>query len=175
MDKSVNFLLHEFATVRTGKASPALVEGLDVMVQSYGGSSKLKQIAMITAPEPRLLVIQPFDPSTISDIERALRESKLGINPVSDGRIIRLPIPELSEERRKELAKLASHMAEEARVRIRQIRREAMDKIKQAHKTKSITEDDQSLYEKDVQKLTDEHVVKIDEHFHKKEKEILTI
>lgn len=175
MDKSVGFLLHEFATVRTGKASPALVEGMDVMVHSYGASSKLKQLAMITAPEPRLLVIQPFDPGTVSDIERALRESKLGINPAVDGRLIRLPIPELSEERRRELAKLASHMAEEARVRIRQIRRDAMEKIKLAHKNKAITEDDQALYEKDVQKLTDEHVAKIDTHFQKKEKEILTV
>jgi ribosome recycling factor len=175
MDKSVNFLLHEFATVRTGKASPALVEGMAVMVHSYGASSKLKQLAMITAPEPRLLVVQPFDPGTLHDIERALRESKLGINPISDGRIIRLPIPELSEERRRELAKMAAHMAEEARVRIRQIRRDAMEQIKQAHKNKKITEDDQSLYEKDVQKLTDDHVTKIDQHFQKKEKEILTI
>ena len=175
MDKAVNFLLHEFATVRTGKASPALVEGIDVMVHSYGTTSKLKQLAMITAPEPRLLVVQPFDPGTLSDIDRALRESKLGINPLSDGRIIRLPIPELSEERRKELAKLAAHMAEEARVRVRQARRDAMDKIKQAHKNKQITEDDQGLYEKDVQKFTDEHVTKIDQQFQKKEKEVLTI
>ena len=175
MDKSVNFLLHEFATVRTGKASPAPVEGMDVLVHSYGSTSKLKQLAMITTPQPRLIVIQPFDPSTISDIERAIRESKLGINPAVDGRLIRLPIPELSEERRKELAKLAAHMAEEARVRIRQIRREAMEKIKAAHKAKEITEDDQALYEKDVQKLTDDHVAKIDQHFQKKEKEILTV
>lgn len=175
MDKAVHFLLHEFATVRTGKASPALVEGMDVMVHSYGSTSKLKQLAMITTPEPRLLVVQPFDPGTVGDIERALRESKLGINPISDGRIIRLPIPELSEERRRELAKVAAHMAEEARVRVRQVRREAMEQIKLAHKNKKITEDDQGLYEKDVQKMTDEHVTKIDQHFQKKEKEILTI
>ncbi|MEM0968491.1 MAG: ribosome recycling factor [Verrucomicrobiota bacterium] len=175
MTKAVDFLLHEFATVRTGKASPALVEGIDIHVQSYGSSSKLKQLAMITTPDPRTIMIQPFDPSTTGDIERGISESKLGINPAVDGKIIRLPIPELSEERRKELAKMASSMAEEARVRVRQARRDAMDGIKSAQKSKDITEDDQALYEKDVQKLTDKHVAKVDEHFSKKEKEILTV
>lgn len=175
MDKAVEYLSHEFATVRTGKASPALVENIDVHVASYGTSSKLKQLAMITTPEPRLVVVQPFDPSTTSDIERALRESRIGINPNVDGKLIRLPIPELSEERRVEMVKLAKQMAEEARIRVRAIRREAMDKLKAAQKSSTITEDDLKLYEKDVQKLTDDHVTKIDQSLEKKEADIMTV
>lgn len=117
MRKGVDFMNQEFAAVRTGKASPALVEGIDIHVQSYGSSMKLKQLAMINTPEPRLIVIQPFDPSTTQDIERGLKESKLGINPNVDGKNIRLPIPELSEERRRDLVKLAKQMAEEGRIR----------------------------------------------------------
>jgi ribosome recycling factor len=152
-----------------------LVENIDVHVHSYGSNSKLKQLAMITTPEARLVVIQPFDPSTTSDIERALRESKLGINPNSDGRVIRLPIPELSEERRKDMVKIARSIAEDARVRVRGVRREAMEKIKAAQKTSAITEDDQKLYEKDVQKLTDGSITKIDQVLEKKEAEIMTV
>src|SRR5579864_3568836 len=125
MDKAVEYMIHEFATVRTGKASPTLVESIDV--QAYGTSMKLKQLALITTPEPRLLVIQPFDASTTKDIERAIKESKLGINPAVDGKIIRLPIPELSEERRRDLVKGIKQMAEEARVRVRSSRREGLD------------------------------------------------
>ncbi len=117
MEKSVDYLIHEFSAVRTGKASPALVENLDV--QAYGSTMKLKQLALITTPESRLLVVQPFDAGTVQDIERALKESKIGITPAVDGKVIRLPIPELSEERRKELVKSLSKMAEEARVRVR--------------------------------------------------------
>ena len=175
MDKSVEYLVHEFAAVRTGKASPALVENIDVHVHSYGSQSKLKQLAMITTPESRLIVIQPFEPTTTPDIERALRESKLGINPNSDGRVIRLPIPELSEERRRDMVKVARGMAEDARVRVRGIRREAMEKIKAAQKISAITEDDQKLYEKDVQKMTDGSIAKIDQVLEKKEGEIMTV
>src|SRR5213083_322040 len=117
MEKSVDYMVHEFASVRTGKAAPALVENIDV--QAYGSSMKVKQLALITTPEPRLLVVQPFDAGTVRDIEKALNESRIGITPSVDGKIIRLPIPELSEERRKELAKSLGKMAEEARVRVR--------------------------------------------------------
>ncbi len=175
MDKSVEFLNHEFASVRTGKASPALVENIDVHISSYGTTSKMKQLAIITTPEPRLLVVQPFDPSTTAEIEKALKESKLGINPSVDGKLIRLPIPELSEERRKEMTKLAAQMAEDARIAVRKIRHEAMDKIKNAKKANEITEDDQKLYEKDVQKLTDEHVAKINDQFERKEADIMKV
>lgn len=171
MDKAVNHLKHEFATVRTGKASPALVEGLDVHVESYGMSSKLKQLAVITTPEPRLIVVQPFDASTTSDIEKALKESRLGINPAVDGKVIRLPIPELSEERRQEMVKLAKQMAEEGRVGVRKARQDAMHHLKDA----ALPEDDQKLYEKDVQELTDKHVTAIDDSLKAKEADILTV
>src|SRR5205814_8970546 len=128
MEKSVDYMTHEFAAVRTGKASPGLVENVDV--HAYGSSMKLKQLALITTPEPRLLVVQPFDAGTVQDIERALKESKIGITPAVDGKIIRLPIPELSEARRKELAKSLGRMADEARVRIRSNRHTALDEAK---------------------------------------------
>src|SRR5207249_4792811 len=118
MEKSVDYMVHEFAAVRTGKASPGLVENVDVA--AYGSTMKLKQLALITTPEPRLLVVQPFDASTVQDVERALKESKIGITPNVDGKIIRLPIPELSEERRKDLVRSLGKMAEEARVRVRE-------------------------------------------------------
>ncbi len=175
MEKAVEHLVHEFNSVRTGKASPALVEGLEVMVPSYGTTSRLKELAMITTPEPRLIMIQPFDPSTTQDIERAFKESRLGLNPAVDGKILRVPIPELSEERRKEMVKLARGMAEEARVRVRGARRDAMEAVKSGQKEGAITEDDQKLYEKDIQKLTDDHVKKVDEHLEKKEADIMTV
>src|SRR6202022_2207343 len=128
MEKSVDYLVHEFSGVRTGKASPSLVENIDV--HAYGSTMKLKQLALITTPESRLLVVQPFDAGTVQDIERALKESKIGITPAVDGKIIRLPIPELSEERRKELVKSLGKMAEEARVRVRNNRRTALDEAK---------------------------------------------
>src|SRR6201995_5143179 len=139
MEKSVDYMIHEFATVRTGKASPALVENVDV--HAYGSSMKLKQLALITTPEPRLLVVQPFDASTVRDVEKALKESKIGITPLIDGKIIRLPIPELSEERRKELVRSLKHMAEEARVRVRTNRRSALDEAKKLKSSGVLTED----------------------------------
>src|SRR5881227_4375637 len=144
MEKSVDYMVHEFSAVRTGKASPAIVENIDV--EAYGAAMKLKQLALITTPEPRLLVIQPFDASTTKDIEKAIKESKLGINPAVDGKIIRLPIPALSEERRKDLVKGIKQMAEEARVRVRSARRDGIDAIKKGHKDGSVTEDDLGTY-----------------------------
>ncbi len=173
MEKSVEYLTHEFSSVRTGKASPALVENLDV--EAYGSSMKLKQLALITAPEPRLLVIQPFDVSTAKAIESAIAESRLGINPAVDGKVIRIPIPELSEERRKELVKAIKHMAEEARVRIRGQRRTGMDGLRKLQKDGKITEDDLRTYEADVQKLTDKAIVSIDKHVESKEAEVMTV
>ena len=173
MDKAVDYMKHEFTSVRTGKASPALVENIDV--EAYGASMKLKQLALITTPEPRLLVIQPFDASTTKDIEKAIRESKIGINPAVDGKIIRLPIPELSEERRRDLVKSIKQMAEEARVRVRGHRREGMDESKKAQKGGEITEDDLRGLEQDIQKVTDQSVKKIDEMISHKEAEIMKI
>jgi len=173
MEKSVDYLVHEFSGVRTGKASPALVENLDV--QAYGSTMKLKQLALITTPESRLLVLQPFDAGTVQDIERALKESKIGIMPAVDGKIIRLPIPELSEERRKELAKSLGKMAEDARVRVRSNRRTALDEAKKLKAGGGIAEDDARHLEDEIQKLTDRFVKSIDDHLKHKEAEIMKV
>lgn len=173
MEKGFEYMQHEFSAVRTGKASPALVENIDV--EAYGSMMKLKQLALITTPEPRLLVIQPFDGGTTRDVEKAIKESKLGINPIVDGKIIRLPIPALSEERRKDLVKGIKQMAEEARVRIRSARREGIDAIKKGHKDGSVSEDALESYEKEIQKLTDGFVKKIDEAVNHKEADILKV
>ena len=173
MEKGFEYMTHEFAAVRTGKASPALVENIDV--EAYDAMMKLKQLALITTPEPRLLVIQPFDGSTLKAIEKAIKESKIGINPAVDGKIIRLPIPQLSEERRKDLVKTIKQMGEEARVRIRSDRREALDALKKAQKDGKITEDELESYEKEVQKVTDSFVKKIDEVSVTKEAEIMKV
>ncbi|MEP6955619.1 MAG: ribosome recycling factor [Chthoniobacterales bacterium] len=173
MDKSVDYMIHEFSAVRTGKASPALVENVDV--HAYGSAMKLKQLALITTPEPRLLVVQPFDASTVKDIEKALKESKLGIQPLVDGKLIRLPIPELSEERRRDLVKSLKQMAEEARVRVRANRRTALDDAKKLQKSGDLTEDGVRDVETDVQKLTDKFVKSIDEHFERKEAEVMKV
>jgi len=173
MEKAFEYMQHEFSAVRTGKASPALVENIDV--EAYGSPMKLKQLALITTPEPRLLVIQPFDASTVKDIEKAIKESRLGINPAVDGKIIRLPIPALSEERRKDLVKGIKQMSEEARVRIRSGRRDGIDTLKKGQKEGKITEDDLENYEKEIQKLTDGFVKKIDDAFFLKEADILKV
>jgi ribosome recycling factor len=173
MEKSVDYMVHEFSAVRTGKASPGLIENVDV--QAYGSAMKLKQLALITTPEPRLLVVQPFDAGTIADIERALKESKIGIMPLVDGKIIRLPIPELSEERRKDLVKSLSKMAEEARVRVRANRRTAHDEVKKLKASGGVTEDQLHDLEQEVQKLTDRFVKSIDDHLGRKEAEIMKV
>jgi ribosome recycling factor len=173
MEKGVEYMLHEFAAVRTGKASPALVENIDV--DAYGTSMKLKQLALISTPEPRLLLIQPFDASVTKDIERALKESKIGITPAVDGKLIRLPIPELSEERRKDLVKTVRHMAEEARVRVRSSRRTGIDEIKKIEKAGKITEDHRHDLEDEVQKLTDKYVKEVDSHAETKEVDIMRV
>jgi ribosome recycling factor len=173
MEKSVDFMVHEFAAVRTGKASPALVENVDV--QAYGSAMKLKQLALITTPEPRLLVVQPFDAGTVRDIEKALNESRIGITPSVDGKNIRLPVPELSEERRKDLVRSLGKMAEEARVRVRANRRAALDEAKKLKASGGLTEDGMRDTESEVQKLTDRFVKSIDDHLARKEAEIMKV
>ena len=173
MEKSVDYMVHEFSAVRTGKASPALVENVDV--EAYGSAMKLKQLALITTPEPRLLVVQPFDAGTVRDIEKALSESKIGITPSVDGKIIRLPIPELSEERRKDLVRSLSKMAEEARVRVRGNRRSALDEAKKLKTAGQLTEDGLRDLEEEVQKLTNRFVKSIDDHLSRKETEIMKV
>jgi len=173
MEKSVDYMVHEFSAVRTGKASPALVENVDV--EAYGSAMKLKQLALITTPEPRLLVVQPFDASTVRDIEKALKDSKIGITPLVDGKIIRLPIPELSEERRKELVRALGKMAEEARVRVRSNRRTALDEAKKLKTSGALTEDQLRDVEGEVQKLTDRFVKSVDDHLKHKEAEVMKV
>lgn len=173
MEKGFDYLTHEFAAVRTGKASPAIVENIDV--EAYGSMMKLKQLALITTPEPRMLVIQPFDASTVKSIEKAIKESKVGINPAVDGKIIRMPIPALSEERRRDLVKSIKQMAEESRVRVRSARRDGIDSIKKAQKDGKITEDELESYEKEIQKLTDAFGKKIDDALVTKEADIMKV
>ncbi|MEO6847777.1 MAG: ribosome recycling factor [Chthoniobacterales bacterium] len=173
MEKALDYLMHEFATIRTGKASPALVENIDI--EAYGSNMKLKQLALISTPESRLIVIQPFDATVTKDIERGLKESRLGITPISDGKIIRLPIPELSEERRKDLAKSIKQIAEDTRVRVRGARRTAMDGIKKLEKDGKIAEDELHTTEKEVQTLTDKYSASIDKHLETKEADIMKV
>jgi len=173
MEKAVDYMKHEFAAIRTGKASPALVENIDV--ECYGSMMKLKQCASISSPEPRMLVVDAFDPGTVQAIEKAIRESKIGINPVVAGKVIRLPIPALSEERRRDLVKTCKGIAEDTRVRIRACRRDGMDELKKIQKGGAITEDDLKNLEKDVQKLTDDYTKKVDETFVSKEADIMKV
>ncbi|MGC1481232.1 MAG: ribosome recycling factor, partial [Chthoniobacterales bacterium] len=149
------------------------VDGLDV--EAYGSSMKLKQVALITVPEPRMIIIQPFDATTTRDIERAIHDSRLGINPVVDGKIIRIPIPELSEERRRDLVKTVKGIGEETRVRVRSCRRDAMESVKKAQKAGDISEDQMRTAEDEIQKLTDQFNKKVEDQFAAKEAEIMKV
>jgi len=173
MERSIEYLRKEFAAVRTGRASLALLD--HISVDYYGTPTPLKQIANLSTPESRLLTIQPFDPSIMRDIEKALTASDLGLTPSNDGKIIRLPIPPLSEERRKELAKLTKKYGEETKVQIRGVRRDGNEELKRRQKEGELTEDDLRRAESDNQKLTDKFVQKVDELLKKKEEEILEI
>ncbi|TAG10983.1 MAG: ribosome recycling factor [Verrucomicrobia bacterium] len=175
MSKCVDYLVHEFASVRTGKASPALIENLDVMVHAYGAVSKLKSLAVIHSPEPRMLTVQPFDPATTRDIERAIRECKLGLNPAAADRSIRVPIPELSEERRREMVKMVKHLGEEAKVRLRAVRKNGMDAAKKMKADNYLTEDGQKDFEKEIQDLTQTYTKKIDDLAVAKEAELMKV
>ena len=175
MNKAVEYLTHEFAGVRTGKAHPGLVENLDVHVASYGSSMKLKGLAIITVPEPRMIMVQPFDPSTTRDIEKAIIESKTGLNPANEGKHLRIPVPELSEERRKDMVKMVKGQAEDARVRVRGIRKDGMDDAKKMKASNALTEDSQRDYEAQVQELTNKAIKEIDGHLAAKEVELMTV
>jgi ribosome recycling factor len=175
MSKCVDYLIHEFAGVRTGKASPALIENLDVHVHAYGAVSKLKSIAVISSPEPRMLMVQPFDPATTRDIERAIRECKLGLNPAAADRSIRVPIPELSEERRRDMVKMIKQLAEEAKVRLRAARKDGIDSAKKMKAENILTEDGQKSFEKEVQDLTNKYSKKIEDHAVAKEADLMKV
>ena len=173
MKKTVAALGHEFTTVRTGRASGQILE--KITVEYYGTSTPLLQLANIKAPEPQLLVIEPWDRTAMSAIEKAILASDLGLNPSNDGMVIRLPFPPLTEERRKDLVKLCKGYAEEARVGIRNIRRDANDRLKRLEKDGEISQDDLHRAEQEVQKLTDSHIKEIDEALSRKEAEILEV
>src|SRR5688572_10741840 len=173
MKGAITALTNDLATVRTGRASPALVERLDV--EYYGTPTPLQQLASIAAPEPRLLTIKPFDPASLKDIERAILASELGLTPNNDGKIIRLSIPALNEERRRQLTKVVHHRLEDARVAVRNIRRSVHEDLREFQKEKMITEDELERGEIDLQKLTDKYVEKVDELGQRKEAEIMEI
>ncbi len=173
MEKSVAYVLEQFSGLRTGKASPALVE--NIQIPYYGTPTRLRELAGIATPEPRLIVINAYDPTALGEIEKAILAANLGVTPMNDGRVVRVPIPELSEERRIEMGKLAKRMAEEGRVAVRNIRRDANEQIKTLQKSSSVTEDERDDGLKEIQKSTDDYIKKIDEAVKAKEAEIMEV
>ncbi len=173
MIKTEQVVINGFAGVRTGKASAALVE--NVTVEVYGAQMRIRELAGITTPEPRMLVIQPWDLNSLHPIEKAIQKANLGLMPAIQGKIIRLVFPELSTERRQEFVKISKKMAEDGRVAVRHVRRDAMELLKKHVHDSGITEDEEKQAEKDLQKLTDQYIAKIDEHLAHKEKEIMTV
>jgi ribosome recycling factor len=173
MKKAVDFTLHEFSTIHTGKASPSMVEG--VMVEAYGSMMRLKECAAISTPDARLIQVQPWDKALVRAVEKALQQANLGINPIVDGGLIRLPLPDLSRERRLEFVKIAHKLAEDGRVNIRHVRRDAMEAVKKGKKDGKISEDDEKRLEKDIQAATDKAIKDIETHLAHKEKELVTV
>lgn len=173
MEKTIAHLQESLTGLRTGKASPSLVNSINV--ECYGAQTRLNQMALISTPEPRLIVIKPYDPSSLPAIEKAILAANIGVTPLNDGRLIRVPIPELSEERRKDLTKVANRTGEEARVALRAIRRDANDAIKALEKAATISEDDRDRGLEEIQKYTDSYVQKVDDLVAAKEKDIMAV
>lgn len=173
MDKAVKSLRKEMSKVRTGRASTSLLD--DVMVEYYGVPTPLSQVATLSTPEARLITVQPWEKNLLPEIEKALFKADIGLTPSSDGQLIRLPVPALTEERRRDMVKIIKRMAEEAKVSVRNARRDANENLKMLEKEKEITEDDLKRSEKDVQKLTDDYVTLIDQVVEKKEQEVLEV
>lgn len=173
MDKSIEALRNDFGTIRTGRASLAILD--NIKVDAYGSQMKIDQIASMAVPESRLITIQPWDPKMLQPVEKAILKSDLGINPTNDGKIIRLVIPPLTEERRKQIAKLAQKRSEEAKIAVRNIRREVIEKIKKYGKDNNIAKDLVKDATDEIQKITDEHIKKIDEILQHKEAEIMEV
>lgn len=169
MKKSVDHTLHEFSTIHTGKASPAMVEG--IMVEAYGGMQQLKACAAITTPDPRMIQVQPWDKGLLRAIEKALQQANIGVNPVVDGNLVRLPFPDLSKERRLEFVKTAHRLAEEGRVHVRNVRRDTLEQVKKA----KLSEDETKRLEKEIQTATDKSIKDIETHLAHKEKELTTV
>jgi ribosome recycling factor len=172
MNKVLEVMAQDLARVRTGRASVALLEG--IKVEAYNASMPLPQVASLAAPEPRLLTVQPWDPTLLGDIEKAIQKSDLGLTPTNDGKVIRLPIPALTTERRKELVKVVKKMGEEGKVALRNVRRDANERLKDLKKDKQISEDDAHRAQDDVQKITDDFIKKVDAQAAEKEKEIMS-
>ena len=173
MKKAIESMVREFGEVRTGRAHPALVE--EMFVDYYGTPTPIKQMAAVSSPDASCLIIQPWDPSALGEIERTILNSKLGITPNNDGKVIRLVVPPLSEERRKEMAKVVKDMAEKGRVALRAIRRDANDKVAKLKKDNAISEDDQTKGQDEIQKLTDRCIKEVDNILEKKNKDLLNI
>jgi ribosome recycling factor len=173
MESALEAMRREFGSVRTGKASPALLD--TVRVEAYGSRVPLNQVGTVSAPEPRLLTVQPWDKGLIKDIEKAIRESDLGLNPSNDGNLIRIPIPALTEERRKEYVRMLHKLAEEGRVAIRQARKDANDDVKAREKKEHLSEDDVRREQAEVQKLTDAFIAKVEEALKHKEAEVMEV
>jgi ribosome recycling factor len=173
MGKTEEVVTHEFSGIRTGKASPGLVE--NVQVDVYGSTMRIRELAGITTPESRVIMIQPWDQNTIHAIEKAIQKANLGLNPAVDKKSIRIVLPELSTERRNEFVKIVRKLAEEGRVAVRHVRRDAMEHLKKVGKEGGVTEDEVKTAEKEIQKLTDQYVARIDAHLAHKEKEIMTV
>jgi ribosome recycling factor len=171
MNKVLEILAQDLARVRTGRASVALLEG--IKVEAYDTTMPLPQVASLAAPEPRLLTVQPWDPTLLADIEKAILKSDLGLTPANDGKLIRLPIPTLTTERRKELVKVVKKMGEEAKVSLRNVRREGNDRFKDLKKDKEVSEDEAHRAQDEVQKITDDFIKKVDAQAADKEKEIM--
>jgi ribosome recycling factor len=169
MKKALDHTLHEFAAIHTGKASPAMVDG--VIVEAYGSQMRLKECAAVTTPDPRMIQIQPWDASLTKAIEKAIQVANLGFNPVVDGKVVRVPLPDMSRERRQEFVKTASRIAEEGRVHIRNVRRDVMEAVKKG----KFPEDETKRLEKDVQAATDKAIKDINDHFAAKEKDLLAV
>jgi ribosome recycling factor len=165
--------LHEFSVIHTGKASPAMVEG--ITVEAYGSTMRLKDVAAISTPDARLIQVQPWDKSLLKAVEKAIQIANIGINPAVDGSIIRLPLPDLSRERRQELVKVIHRLAEEGRVAIRNVRRDAIENIKKGEKQHELSQDEARRLEKEMQQLTDKYINDIGSHVAAKEKELLTV
>jgi ribosome recycling factor len=173
MDQAVEHTLQEFNSVRTGRASPALLDRIEI--EYYGTPTPLRNLATINVPEPRLLTVQPFDPTSIKAIEKAIQESDLGIQPSNDGKLIRLAIPQLTEERRKEYVKVVHRLAEDGKVAVRNVRRDAISHLKQMVDNGEVGADEEHRGEERVQKLTDDHVHRIDDLLKRKEAEIMEV
>jgi ribosome recycling factor len=173
MEKALEALRREFGSVRTGKASPALLEM--VRVDAYGSKMPINQVASVSAPEPRLLVVQPWDKKLMSDIEKAIRSAELGLNPANDGSVIRVPVPALNEERRKEMVRVLHKLAEEGRIAVRHARQEANKEIKRLQGEHEISEDEARREMEKIQKLTDEHIAKVEHLLKAKEEEVMEV